>query len=131
MRYGYFDDANKEYVIDRPDVPVSWTNYLGVKDLCTIDWLQNKIEERAIQDGLNTTNKFSPGYCGWNVIEQHKLFNLLPENFCGITLSESALMRPIKSVSGIIGLGKYVKKMDYQCQICEQENCFYRKKRTI
>ncbi|MEN8192667.1 MAG: N,N'-diacetylchitobiose phosphorylase [Bacteroidota bacterium] len=36
MRYGYFDDINKEYVIDRPDVPVSWTNYLGVKDLCTV-----------------------------------------------------------------------------------------------
>jgi N,N'-diacetylchitobiose phosphorylase len=36
MRYGYFDNKNKEYVIDRPDVPVSWTNYLGVKDLCTV-----------------------------------------------------------------------------------------------
>ena len=36
MRYGFFDDKNKEYVIDRPDVPVSWTNYLGVKDLCTV-----------------------------------------------------------------------------------------------
>jgi N,N'-diacetylchitobiose phosphorylase len=36
MRYGFFDDENKEYVIDRPDVPVSWTNYLGIKDLCTI-----------------------------------------------------------------------------------------------
>jgi N,N'-diacetylchitobiose phosphorylase len=36
MRYGYFDDENREYVIERPDVPVSWTNYLGVKDLCTV-----------------------------------------------------------------------------------------------
>jgi N,N'-diacetylchitobiose phosphorylase len=36
MRYGYFDDKNREYVIERPDVPVSWTNYLGVKDLCTV-----------------------------------------------------------------------------------------------
>ncbi len=36
MQYGYFDDKKKEYVIDRPDVPVSWTNYLGVKDLCTV-----------------------------------------------------------------------------------------------
>ena len=36
MRYGLFDDENKEYVIDRPDVPVSWTNYLGVKDMCTV-----------------------------------------------------------------------------------------------
>jgi N,N'-diacetylchitobiose phosphorylase len=36
MRYGYFDNDNREYVIERPDVPVSWTNYLGVKDLCTV-----------------------------------------------------------------------------------------------
>ncbi len=36
MHYGYFDDANREYVIERPDVPVSWTNYIGVKDLCTV-----------------------------------------------------------------------------------------------
>ena len=36
MRYGHFDDANREYVIERPDVPVSWTNYLGVKDMCTV-----------------------------------------------------------------------------------------------
>jgi N,N'-diacetylchitobiose phosphorylase len=36
MRYGHFDNENKEYVIDRPDVPVSWTNYIGLKDLCTV-----------------------------------------------------------------------------------------------
>lgn len=29
MKYGHFDDANREYVIDRPDTPRSWTNYLG------------------------------------------------------------------------------------------------------
>jgi cellobiose phosphorylase len=29
MQYGYFDDANKEYVIQRPDTPRSWSNYLG------------------------------------------------------------------------------------------------------
>ena len=36
MHYGHFDDENREYVIERPDIPVSWTNYLGVKDLCTV-----------------------------------------------------------------------------------------------
>jgi len=36
MKYGRFDNVNKEYVIERPDVPVSWTNYLGVKDMCTV-----------------------------------------------------------------------------------------------
>ena len=33
MRYGYFDNASREYVIDRVDVPASWTNYIGLKDL--------------------------------------------------------------------------------------------------
>jgi N,N'-diacetylchitobiose phosphorylase len=32
MRYGYFDDAAKEYVITRPDTPQSWSNYLGTTD---------------------------------------------------------------------------------------------------
>jgi N,N'-diacetylchitobiose phosphorylase len=36
VRYGYFDNEQREYVIERPDVPVSWTNYLGVRDLCTV-----------------------------------------------------------------------------------------------
>jgi N,N'-diacetylchitobiose phosphorylase len=36
MRFGHFDLARDEYVIDRPDVPASWINYLGVKDLCTV-----------------------------------------------------------------------------------------------
>ncbi|MFV0635051.1 GH36-type glycosyl hydrolase domain-containing protein [Demequina sp.] len=36
MKYGYFDTDNDEYVITRPDVPVSWTNYLGTKNLCTV-----------------------------------------------------------------------------------------------
>ena len=31
MRYGHFDDAAREYVIDRADVPVSWTNYIGTE----------------------------------------------------------------------------------------------------
>lgn len=36
MRYGHFDTARDEYVVERPDVPVSWTNYLGSKNLCTV-----------------------------------------------------------------------------------------------
>ena len=36
MKYGYFDNENREYVIDKIDVPVSWTNYIGVNDLCGV-----------------------------------------------------------------------------------------------
>lgn len=33
MRFGYFDNEHREYVIDQVDLPVSWTNYIGVKDM--------------------------------------------------------------------------------------------------
>ena len=29
MKYGYFDDKEREYVIDHPDTPSPWVNYLG------------------------------------------------------------------------------------------------------
>ena len=36
MRYGHFDTENDEYVVDRPDAPVSFTNYLGSGDYCVV-----------------------------------------------------------------------------------------------
>lgn len=36
MRYGHFDNEKREYVIERVDLPTSWTNYLGVKDTCVV-----------------------------------------------------------------------------------------------
>lgn len=36
MKYGYFDNESKEYVIDRVDLQTSWTNYLGVEDTCVV-----------------------------------------------------------------------------------------------
>ncbi|MBQ7424867.1 MAG: N,N'-diacetylchitobiose phosphorylase, partial [Lachnospiraceae bacterium] len=36
MKYGYFDSDNDEYVIDRVDLPTSWTNYLGVEEMCAV-----------------------------------------------------------------------------------------------
>jgi N,N'-diacetylchitobiose phosphorylase len=36
MHYGHFDDESREYIIGRPDIPVSWTNYIGVRDMCTV-----------------------------------------------------------------------------------------------
>jgi len=32
MRYGFFDDINREYVITQPDTPLPWMNYLGCEN---------------------------------------------------------------------------------------------------
>jgi len=90
-------------------------------------WLEKQIAGHVASSGWKMTNRYSPGYCDWPVSEQHKLFSLLPERFCGITLTESALMVPIKSLSGIIGLGPDVKRGAFQCNICDLKDCFRRR----
>lgn len=82
------------------------------------DRVQRAIRGAAQVAGMAISNRYSPGYCGWNVAEQHRLLSLLPPGFCGITLSPSAMMRPIKSVSGIVGLGKEIKHSAYRCDLC-------------
>ena len=32
MKYGYFDDKHREYVIETPETPLPWINYLGSED---------------------------------------------------------------------------------------------------
>jgi cellobiose phosphorylase len=36
MKYGYFDDKNKEYVITDPKTPYPWINYLGNEDFFSL-----------------------------------------------------------------------------------------------
>lgn len=91
-----------------------------------MDKMQGIIEEECALKGLNITNRYSPGYMDWNVMEQRKLFDLLPDNFCGIQLSESCLMNPVKSISGFIGVGEKVRFQKHACHSCNSTNCIYR-----
>lgn len=45
---------------------------------------------------------YSPGYCGWPVTGQRRLFAALDPVEIGVTLTDSCLMRPLKSVSGVL-----------------------------
>ncbi|MBN2426576.1 MAG: hypothetical protein JXR46_05035 [Calditrichaceae bacterium] len=90
------------------------------------DVLRDHIGHKMAAEGLKITNRYSPGCCNWSVAEQHLLFSLLPEKFCGVRLTKSALMLPIKSTSGVIGIGENVEFRDYICDECGMENCSYR-----
>jgi hypothetical protein len=48
---------------------------------------------------------YSPGYCGWTVRGQRRLFAALGPGDIGVTLNDSCLMSPIKSVSGVLVAG--------------------------
>jgi hypothetical protein len=89
-----------------------------------------RMEHDMAEQGLFVSNSYSPGYCDWLLEEQRKLFSFFPEQFCGVTLTESCLMLPIKSVSGIIGIGENVKKRLYSCEVCTMTNCVKNRKKT-
>jgi hypothetical protein len=93
-----------------------------------MDFIQSEVKLVAAKEELNITNRYSPGYCDWNIAEQKKLFQAFPENYLNVSLTESCLMIPIKSISGIIGIGKDVRYNDYTCNLCSDVNCFYRNK---
>ncbi len=92
-----------------------------------MDRLQDTLEQRLVERGLGITNRYSPGYCGWHVSEQQKLFRLLPAGYLGVSLTDTSLMRPVKTVSGFIGVGPGVRRAPYTCKVCDQEDCLYRR----
>lgn len=69
MRYGYFDDAAKEYVIERPDTPRSWTNYLGDTTYGAIitnngggySFYRSAVQGRFVRFGFNNVPMDQPG----------------------------------------------------------------------
>lgn len=98
----------------------------------TADCMETVLQHQIAGRGWKHTNRFSPGYCGWHVSEQHSLFSMFPKsNPCGVTLTESSLMMPIKSVSGVIGVGVNVRKLEYSCGLCDYEKCYKRKARKL
>lgn len=88
-------------------------------------------EQALIYTGETMTYPYSPGYCGWHIREQAKLFSLLPDTPCGVRLTESSLMMPIKSVSGIYGLGVGIRKQGYACDICGLATCYKRNQKKL
>lgn len=91
------------------------------------EYIHQKVVPNYLDNDDKITNRYSPGYCGWDVFNQHSLFEYFPETLCSIKLNESALMYPVKSVSGIIGIGKDVKFAEYGCGECTNEKCFFLK----
>ena len=96
----------------------------------TADLMEQDLQNEISSRGWLHTNRFSPGYCGWHVSEQQRLFRLFGvERPCGVSLTESSLMLPIKSVSGVIGIGPKVRKLEYSCGLCDYKDCYKRRKR--
>ncbi len=85
------------------------------------------MKKRGLADEECITMRYSPGYCGWHVSGQRKLFDYLGPERIGIKLRDSFLMEPLKSVSGVMIAGKreiHVIEDKYPfCRECETHSC--------
>ena len=95
------------------------------------DLVQEEINDFAIKTGKGITNRYSPGYCSWNIREQRGIFDLLPADRIGVTLTASFLMKPIKSISGIIGIGAGKEPGPYMCDLCNMTDCLVKRARGL
>jgi hypothetical protein len=93
------------------------------------DLLSARFEEELGHRGPSAPRvlPYSPGYCGWSVRGQQKLFASLQPGGIGVTLNDSCLMTPIKSVSGVLVAGKkeihrFRPEFDF-CDECKTRSC--------
>ena len=95
------------------------------------DRVENVYFDLLSEQGKITRSKgvlrFSPGYCGWHMSGQKKLFEFLRPEDIGITLLESSLMKPLKSISGVLVAGdKEIFLFDDSypfCSECKSRSC--------
>ena len=77
----------------------------------------------------NLTPRFSSGYGDLSLEIQKDFFNVLdPNRKIGLTLNESLVMTPSKSVTAIVGISNCTEKTDgHNCEKCNKENCLFRR----
>jgi len=93
-------------------------------------YLYNNLSERNLTKNGSIVLGYSPGYCGWDLSGQKKLFGYLNPGEIGITLNDSYLMSPLKSVSGVLVHGDkeiHVFESSFTfCSYCKNQTCYDR-----
>lgn len=96
---------------------------------CLAEYLNDLLCQVAIPEALRVTNRISPGYAGWDVSDQRRIFSLCPGHLAGVTLNSACVMTPAKSISFLVGIGPEARVDHYftQCRRCWMKECAYRR----
>lgn len=92
------------------------------------DALMERIQRHLRKDEALTL-RYSPGYCGMEMSQQLKLFRLVDAGSVGVKLLPSLLMHPLKSISGLAGVGpkEAISTFRSACDRCPQNGCHMRR----
>lgn len=88
-----------------------------------------ELKKEAKGRGLYLRPRFSPGYGDFSLeYQRHLCRTLSAEKTVGITLTDSLLMMPSKSVTAVIGAGKTACGcVSEGCESCRKTDCLYRR----
>jgi uncharacterized protein YqkB len=96
-----------------------------------VDAFCKDMETKYNAQDKGVTLRFSPGYCDWPVAEQKKLFRILDAEKINVTLTDSCLMHPRKSISGVSGIhpfdGDNPVSPYNPCSDCKKKDCMARR----
>ncbi len=93
------------------------------------DECQKKIEMEQEKRNRFLRPRFSPGYGDFSLLHQRDMISLLdcPRKI-GLTLTESLMLAPSKSVTAVMGISKENRHCPIQgCEACEKTNCQFRR----
>jgi hypothetical protein len=79
----------------------------------------NYFEDQAKYDGLKTSMPLNPGMVGWSVdVGQPQIFSLVDGEEIHVSLTDSWMMVPNKSLSQVLGIGIDVSSFGSSCEYC-------------
>jgi hypothetical protein len=86
------------------------------------------LRRRAEPEGLSVSVPCFPGQCGFDLQHQPQLFALFDGQTVGITLTPECLMRPLKSISGLVAIGPPTDIISdgSPCDQCDRTDCAHR-----
>lgn len=95
---------------------------------CLCDVFCKELKAEVAKEGFSCTARFSPGYGDFPLSAQKEVFQLLDcSRQIGVTLNDSLLMMPSKSVTAIFGIGSCVERQTQpKCKQCGKTNCIYK-----
>ena len=127
------DRKIRRYMVTEPDIGV-------VLDSCGIqaveqiaDMAEQEIEACVSSEGYHLTWRFSPGYGDLPLDTQKELVQVLDMHHkIGVSLTDSCLMVPSKSVTAILGISDTKRdKRENKCDFCNnRQKCIFRKRGT-
>lgn len=93
------------------------------------DECQKKIGQELETRGLYLRPRFSPGYGDFDIHYQAQLMQMLDcAKSIGLTMTDSYMMTPTKSVTAVIGASETKEKCHIKgCEVCDKKDCNYRR----